>query len=209
VTADQVAGRPSVDTSLKAAKPVATPPAKPAPGLSEKSLRKAGKISGFTGTRPAFQPPAGRPLESTAAVLRAGSASTLAALQPGGKLPTKPGEVEAAEQSVAFNPGHEAEWSMAAMKKDPKKFLRDVVQLDGSPRSTADQSACGPTALLMGMIAGRPQSIQELAGKLVDAQGRLTPAGEHFAARLPASAQDDLRESLGRLREGKALARPT
>jgi hypothetical protein len=95
---------------------------------------------------------------------------------------------------------------MAALKRDPKKFLRNVVQIDGSLRSTVDRTACGPTALLMGMIAGRPEALQELACKLVDAKGGFTEAGARFGSKLSSGAREDLHDSLVRLREGKAFS---
>ncbi len=172
----------------KAVKP---PPAEPKPAaqtepqLSERALRRTGKASGFSRTFAALPKDSQQPVASDAPVMRAGSVATAQQLR-GGQIPTSVEDLQKAEGAVANNSGVNREWSMAELKKDPKKFLRDVVQLDGALSSTTDRNACGPTSLLMGMIAGRPESVQELAGKLV-ANGKLTPAGEALAARVEAS----------------------
>ncbi|MEW5738681.1 MAG: hypothetical protein AB1938_07120 [Myxococcota bacterium] len=151
-------------------------------------------------------------------MMRVGSASTMQRLRDsGGQLPTEPQQLVAAEGAVANNPGVNQEWSMAALKKDPRKFLRNVVQLDGALGSTLDRTACGPTSLLMGMISGRPESIQELAGKLVDAKGNLTGFGKNLAQNAvrgmkpevrearAAEVREELQQAATRLRDGRAF----
>ena len=202
----KVNGGGQVRVQSKQAQPeVKKAPEVVAQSLGERTLKKSGKVSSFTSTNAAFQPGQASQVPEGTPSFRAGSAASLAALQSGGQLPTKPEDIEAAEQSVAFNSGRDTEWSLASLSKNPKKFLRDVVQLDGRPVTTADQSGCGPTALLMGMIAGRPDSLKEFASKLVNKDGSLNVNGQGFASKLPASFRGDLQESLARLATGKAF----
>ncbi len=107
------------------------------------------------------------------------------------------------EKAVLANKARDAQWSVDDIKKDPDAFLKNVVQLDGNVTSKDDYTACGPTSMLMGMIAGRPESVPELAGKLIDDKGNLTDAGKKM---LGKSDGKELKDSLTRMRNGKFSA---
>ncbi|MFT3709390.1 MAG: hypothetical protein QM817_17260 [Archangium sp.] len=185
------------------AKPAAA--AKPAPAtpeLNERAMRRTGKASGFTKSFTPLPSGAGNQVVSDAPTMKAGSAATMQQLR-GGEMPTKLADIEAAEGRAACNADNLKPWTMAELKKSPREFLKNVVQLDGTTRSTADRQACGETSLLIGMIAGKPESIQQLASKLIDAKGNFTAAGNEYASKIGASGADELKDALTRLREGK------
>jgi hypothetical protein len=156
--------------------------------VSERTRKKTGKVSSFTKTTPALTPSLQKPLATDAPVLRAGSAASLSQLQSGGRLPTSKAEILKLEAKVAADPDKLTPWSKEQLKADPKEFLRDVVQLDGLTETASDRSACGPAALLMGMIAGRPEALIELGGKLMKPNGELAPAGQALVDSLRAGA---------------------
>lgn len=105
-----------------------------------------------------------------------------------------------AEAAVRTNKAREKAVSIEDIKKDPDAFLKGVVQIDGHNETGLDVSSCGPTALLMGMIAGRPESMVELGKKLMDDQGNITPAGQKLLADADSPV---MKATLKNLRDGK------
>jgi hypothetical protein len=112
--------------------------------------------------------------------------------------------VAQAEAAVRKNTARNTQFTMEQIKQNPDAFLKNVVQVDGRNDTSADATSCGPTAMLMGMIAGRPESIQELAAKLVDEQGNMTPAGLKLFG--PDANSGLLKECVKRIRDGKFSA---
>jgi hypothetical protein len=56
--------------------------------------------------------------------------------------------------------------------------VKNIVQVDGMNNTRNDSISCGTTAILMGMAAGRPDSLVELADALVDDSGKPTAEGK-------------------------------
>lgn len=112
--------------------------------------------------------------------------------------------VAQAEAAVRKNTARNTQFTMEDIKRDPDAFLKNVVQVDGLAQTSNDATSCGPTSMLMGMIAGRPESIQELASKLVDANGNVTPAGQKMFG--PDANSGLLKECVKRIRDGKFSA---
>lgn len=187
--------RPAVSRGATEPAPTRSASSSRAPAaLSERSLKKSGKVSSFTGTNAPLQPKQ-RALASSAPTFKAGSLH--AGL--GGQLAFA--DAAKAEAAVDANAARTDERSIAQIKKNPDAFLKNVTQLDGVRESTIDQSSCGPTSLLMGMIAARPESIQELGKKLVDESGEPTKAGR---ALLGSDIDDGaVKASLYSLRSGR------
>ena len=125
--------------------------------------------------------------------------------ETGGKIPFANGAN--AEAAVRSNDRARTQnWSMEQIRQNPNGFLSNVVQIDGIDGTDTDRTSCGPTALMMGMIAARHDSARELATKLIDAQGhptadclRLMPAADANAPMM--------REALTRMRNGNFSAR--
>ncbi|MFT3842004.1 MAG: hypothetical protein QM723_33745 [Myxococcaceae bacterium] len=108
------------------------------------------------------------------------------------------------EAAVRANTARNTQFTTDDIKKDPDAFLKNVVQLDGIDKTSDDYTACGPTAMMMGMIAGRPESVTELAKKLVDEHGNCTPAGRKLFG--PDADAPLLKSAMTNIRNGKFSA---
>ena len=104
------------------------------------------------------------------------------------------------EAQVRANTARNTQWSMDDIKRNPDAFLKNVVQVDGLDQTSSDYTACGTTSVLMGMIAGRPESVQELASKLVDANGNVTAAGQKLFG--PDANAQVLKDAVKHIRDG-------
>mgnify|MGYP001490605744 CR=1 FL=1 len=113
-------------------------------------------------------------------------------------------DAKKAEAAVRGNKAREKAVSIDDIKKDPDAFLKNVVQVDGIDKTGLDISSCGPTAMLMGMIAGRPESVVELGKKLMDDQGNITPAGRKL---LDGADSPLVKAAVKNIRDGKFSAK--
>lgn len=109
-----------------------------------------------------------------------------------------------AEAAVRGNAARNTQWTTEEIKKNPDAFLQNVVQIDGINATDSDYTSCGPTALMMGMLAGRPESVPELAGKLIDDKGEFTDAGRKLFG--PDVTSGALKDAVKRIRDGKFSA---
>jgi hypothetical protein len=82
-----------------------------------------------------------------------------------------------AENYVAKNKDRDKPVNIAQIKADPDAFLKNVSQVDGDYATDDDGVSCGTTAVVMGMLASRPDSVVELSKKLSNADGTPTDAG--------------------------------
>ncbi len=133
--------------------------------------------------------------------LASGGAAPAPSSSSGGKTDFN---VAKAEAAVRGNKVRETTFTMAQIKADPDKFLKNVVQVDGLKATSADATSCGPTSLLMGMIAGRPESIQELATRCMNADGTMTAAGQKLFGNDANSPV--LKAAVKRIRDGEFSA---
>ncbi len=76
----------------------------------------------------------------------------------------------------------------AEIAADPKSFIARTPQVDGDLKSKDDAVVCGTMATMYGMIAARPESLRELATKLVDDKGNATPEGQRNFPHLVGNA---------------------
>ena len=196
-------------------KPLVTLPPQSAPRPSAPSVARASQpASGFDRFEAArdvsrLSPAGGPPVASTAVAVRAGSPDVRRALdtsvgQLGSGGRTAFDNVNQSEAAVRRNAARNEPWTMERISRDPDAFLRNVTQLDGNARTRGDHTACGPTALMMGMIAARPESIREFATKLIGANGRPTAAAE---ALLSAPRAPQTLAALNAIRSGTFSAR--
>jgi hypothetical protein len=79
-----------------------------------------------------------------------------------------------AEAAVAKDGARTKLWTVDEIKANPAGFLKHATQLDGSGKTTNDQSACGPSAMLFAMVAKDPEALVALA-KLVKAKAGQDP----------------------------------
>lgn len=154
-------------------------------------------------------------LEVTGQLDDATRAALKSGVKPGGPLPagvTVSGvprrassnpleQTEAAEGAVQKN---DARWkgvSVADIAKNPDAFIANCVQVDGMS-STEDQTSCGPTSVLLGVVAGRPQAMVEIAQKLVDGNGNPTEACKKLFPKIAGKDGKEYREVLKNIRTG-------
>jgi len=192
------------ETVAKAVDAVRGQPAPSQPAVGESGFEAPKDLSRLGG-----QPPP--PAAGSGPAVRAGSPGLERNLQGLGLQPESGGQIPfangaQAERATRSNAARTQVWTAEQIRQNPNGFLANVVQIDGIDGTTADRSSCGPTALMMGMIAGRPDSARELASHLIDAQGhptadclRLMPAADANSA--------EMRAALTRMRSGNFSAR--
>jgi len=112
------------------------------------------------------------------------------------------------ETAVRNNGARNTLWTTDSIKADRDGFLKNVVQLDGIDKTKDDAVACGPTSFLMGMIAGRPESLPELGKKLLDPQGNFTPDAQKLLGKATTDKDEAprLKAALTHIRDGKFSA---
>lgn len=110
-------------------------------------------------------------------------------------------QTQAAEAAMAKN---DARWkgvSVEDIAKNPDAFIANCAQVDGMS-STQDQTSCGPTSVMIGVVAGRPQAMVELAQKLVDGNGNPTDACKRLFPKIAGPDGKEYREVLKNIRTG-------
>lgn len=110
-------------------------------------------------------------------------------------------ETSAAEAAMGKN---DARWkgvSVADIAKNPDAFIANCAQVDGLS-STSDQTSCGPTSVLIGVVAGRPQAMVDIAKKLVDANGNPTAECKKLFPTIAGEGGKEYREVLKNIRTG-------
>lgn len=97
------------------------------------------------------------------------------------------------ELDAAFNADRTKQWPAADIKKDPRGFVRNMVESDGNTGTEADKNSCAPNSMLAGALLKRPESGQELGEKL------LSPKGQK---EFPEMQKEPLRASVERMKSG-------
>lgn len=114
-----------------------------------------------------------------------GLSLTTAGDQGGGGMSTR-AKAEAAVKARAADMAKPS--TTAEIAADPKAFIARTPQVDGDMKSKDDAIVCGTMATMYGMIAGRPESLRELATKLVDDKGNATAEGQRAFPNLVGNA---------------------